>query len=267
MRATRIRVVRIVWLMAAMIGLVSGVMLAVRLGSGEKLDANGTAARNAAETFVALHDLGWEGFRSVNDSHMPHARWEVWSLHDRQMIEVAADGRIVSYIDFYPPERGSPPLSAEELTRASNSSGLLPPSVVLTEVSYSNGINYAQFNQRALGRVVRFNAVKIAITGKTNVAGFSTRWTEFDPYEFDVRITGAEAAKICQQFFKSATGSVTGTDLVYVVPNDFFGPSGEKGVHLAYQLRYLFNMSEPEYFAELWVDASSGKTLGGDAVP
>jgi len=253
--------------MAAMIVVASGVMLAVRLGTGEKLDENEAAARNAAETFVALHDLKWEGFKSVNESKMPHAKWEVWSLHDRQLVEVGADGRIVSYIDFYPAERGSPPLSREELMQVCNSSGLLPANAVLTEMSYSNGINYAQFNQQVLGRVVRFNAVKIAITGKTNVAGFSTRWREFDPYAFDVRITPTEATKICQQFFKSGTGSVAGADLVYVIPNDFFGPSGEEGVHLAYQLRYVFNMSEPEYFAELWVDASSGKILGGDAVP
>lgn len=266
MKPARDGSVRLALLIAITIGVVGGVMLAARLRSGEKRDVNEAQARHAAETFVDLYDLQWEGFESVNGCNTSHARWEVWSLHDRQMVEVAADGRVVSYIDFSPPEEGSPPLSAEELTQACNSSGLLPASVVLTEMSYTNGINYAQFNQQLLGRVVRFNAVKMGITGRTNVAGFSTRWREFDPYAFHIRITGTEAAGICHQFFSNAKGSVTGTDLVYVIPNDFFGPSGEEGVHLAYQLRYTFNLSEPEYFAELWVDASSGKVLGGDAV-
>jgi hypothetical protein len=237
------------------------------LTAGERFNQTEAALISTAEHFVTSHGLMWEGTKSVNKSDMPYAEWEVWSQYERQLVEIAPDGRVMGYIDFRPPGEGSPPLSRGELLQVCRVSGLVPEDAEVETVSYANGKNYVTFHQNVLNRTVRFNAIKIGVTGTDNIAGVGIRWTEFDPKAFDVELSEQEAVNVCREYFENEDGDITGTELMYVKSNEFFGGADDQSIHLAYNVRYVRNPKEPEYFAELWIGASTGEIVGGDFVP
>ncbi len=141
----------------------------------------------------------------------------------------------------------------------------------IESISYVNRKNHVTFHQNLLNRTVRFNSVNIAVTGNDSISNFFIDWTEFDPKAFDVELSEEEAVNVCREYFREwfedEDGDITRVELMYLKSNEFFGGADDQSIHLAYAVRYVRNPKEPEYFAELWIDASTGEIVGGDFVP